>query len=48
MHRHIELLIGRLATDAVIDIIEGVARDDEPIHVVLTSDLVVRERTRAI
>ena len=40
--------IGRMATRSLIDIIEGVVPEDEPIHVVLTSDLVVRESTRAI
>lgn len=39
--------IGRMATRTLIDIIEG-ATDGEPVHVVLTSDLVVRGSTRAI
>jgi LacI family repressor for deo operon, udp, cdd, tsx, nupC, and nupG len=39
--------IGRMATSTLIDIIEGVS-DREPIHVVLSSELVVRESTRAI
>jgi LacI family repressor for deo operon, udp, cdd, tsx, nupC, and nupG len=38
--------IGRMATRSLIDIIEGVARDDEPIHIVLNSELVIRESTR--
>jgi LacI family repressor for deo operon, udp, cdd, tsx, nupC, and nupG len=37
--------IGRLATGALIDIIEGVRGDDRPLHVVLTSRLVVRAST---
>lgn len=40
--------IGRMATRSLIDIIEGVAGDGEPVHVVLTSELIVRESTRAI
>lgn len=40
--------IGRMATRSLIDIIEGLVPEDEPIHVVLTSDLVVRESTRSI
>jgi LacI family repressor for deo operon, udp, cdd, tsx, nupC, and nupG len=40
--------IGRFATRSLIDIIEGAVPEDEPIHVVLTSDLVVRESTRRI
>jgi LacI family repressor for deo operon, udp, cdd, tsx, nupC, and nupG len=40
--------IGRMATRTLIDIIEGIASENEPIHVVLTSDLVVRQSTRAI
>lgn len=38
--------IGRMATRSLIDIIEGIAPEDEPIHVVLNSDLIVRESTR--
>ena len=34
--------IGRIATDAVIDIIEGVAPGGGPLHIVLESELVVR------
>jgi LacI family repressor for deo operon, udp, cdd, tsx, nupC, and nupG len=37
--------IGRLATEALIDIIEGSRGDDRPLHVVLTSQLIVREST---
>jgi LacI family repressor for deo operon, udp, cdd, tsx, nupC, and nupG len=37
--------IGRMATEAVIDIIEGVAGDQGPLHFTLTADLVVREST---
>lgn len=40
--------IGRMATRTLIDIIEGIASENEPIHVVLTSDLIVRESTEAI
>ncbi|MGV3491954.1 MAG: LacI family DNA-binding transcriptional regulator [Devosia sp.] len=40
--------IGRMATRTLIDIIEGIASENDPIHVVLTSDLVVRQSTRAI
>jgi LacI family transcriptional regulator, repressor for deo operon, udp, cdd, tsx, nupC, and nupG len=40
--------MGRIATRSLIDIIEGIAPEDDPIHVVLTSDLVVRESTRRI
>lgn len=40
--------IGRMATSSLIDIIEGVVPENEPIHVVLTSNLVVRESTRSI
>ena len=39
--------IGRIAARTLIDIIEGIA-EDQPIHVVLTSDLVARESTRRI
>ena len=35
-----------MATRSLIDIIEGIAPEDEPIHVVLNSDLIVRESTR--
>ncbi|MDB5541218.1 MAG: LacI family transcriptional regulator [Devosia sp.] len=40
--------IGKMATRSLIDIIEGTVPENEPIHVVLTSDLVVRESTRRI
>jgi len=40
--------IGRMATRSLIDIIEGVVPEDDPIHVVLTSDLVIRESTRPL
>lgn len=40
--------IGRMATRSLIDIIEGLVPEDDPIHVVLTSDLVVRDSTRAL
>lgn len=40
--------IGCMATRSLIDIIEGVTPEDEPVHVVLTADLVVRESTRRI
>jgi LacI family repressor for deo operon, udp, cdd, tsx, nupC, and nupG len=40
--------IGRLAARALIDIIEGVAPEPEPVHIVLSSELIVRESTRAI
>jgi LacI family transcriptional regulator, repressor for deo operon, udp, cdd, tsx, nupC, and nupG len=37
--------IGRLATEALIDIIEGSRADDRPLHVILKSQLVVRAST---
>ena len=37
--------IGKLATDSVIDIIEGLSRDTGPLHLVLSSELVVRRST---
>lgn len=40
--------IGQMATRSLIDIIEGVMPENEPAHVVLTSELVVRESTRRI
>jgi LacI family transcriptional regulator, repressor for deo operon, udp, cdd, tsx, nupC, and nupG len=40
--------IGRIATDALIDIIEGTRTDNEPLHVVLTSQLIVRASTARI
>lgn len=40
--------IGKMATRSLIDIIEGLVPESEPIHVVLTSDLVVRESARRI
>jgi LacI family repressor for deo operon, udp, cdd, tsx, nupC, and nupG len=39
--------IGRMATRSLIDLIEGIA-GSEPLHVVLTSELVVRQSTRDI
>ncbi|MBN9309514.1 MAG: LacI family DNA-binding transcriptional regulator [Devosia sp.] len=40
--------IGRMATRSLIDIIEGGAKESDPVHVVLTSELIVRESTRTI
>lgn len=40
--------IGQMATQTLIDIIEGIASGSDPAHVVLSSELVVRESTRAI
>ncbi len=40
--------IGRTATNSLIDIIEGVASEHEPLHTVLTSELIVRQSTRSI
>jgi LacI family repressor for deo operon, udp, cdd, tsx, nupC, and nupG len=40
--------IGRMATRTLIDIIEGIAPENEPIHVVLSSDLIVRDSVRRI
>jgi LacI family transcriptional regulator, repressor for deo operon, udp, cdd, tsx, nupC, and nupG len=40
--------IGRIATDALIDIIEGTRTGNDPLHVVLTSELVVRASTARI
>jgi LacI family repressor for deo operon, udp, cdd, tsx, nupC, and nupG len=37
--------IGRLATEALIDIVEGTRSEHAPLHVVLTSTLVVRKST---
>jgi LacI family repressor for deo operon, udp, cdd, tsx, nupC, and nupG len=37
--------IGRIATTALIDIIEGVRTDAEPLHVVLNAELVIRAST---
>ncbi len=37
--------IGRIATETLIDIIEGVRADNAPLHVVLSSQLVVRAST---
>lgn len=37
--------IGRRATDAVIDIVEGTADRTEPLHVVLNSSIVIRQST---
>lgn len=39
--------IGRMATRSLIDIIEGIS-DGEPVHIVLTSELIVRGSTRAL
>ncbi len=39
--------IGRVATRSLIDLIEGLGRS-EPLHVVLNSELVVRQSTRAL
>jgi len=39
--------IGRMATRSLIDLIEGIA-GAEPVHVVLTSELVVRQSTRSV
>jgi LacI family repressor for deo operon, udp, cdd, tsx, nupC, and nupG len=38
--------IGRFATNTLIDIIEGVIPADEPVHVTLRAELVLRESTR--
>jgi LacI family repressor for deo operon, udp, cdd, tsx, nupC, and nupG len=38
--------IGRFATNTLIDIIEGVIPGDDPVHVTLRAELVVRESTR--
>jgi len=40
--------IGRMATGALIDIIEGTAPEGEPVHVMLRAELVVRESTRRL
>lgn len=40
--------IGRVATSTLIDIIEGTIIEDEPVHVVLRAELVVRESTRRL
>lgn len=37
--------LGAVATDALIDILEGTAPADKPLHVVLTAELVVRAST---
>jgi LacI family repressor for deo operon, udp, cdd, tsx, nupC, and nupG len=39
--------IGRVATNTLIDIIEGVIAGDEPVHVTLRAELIVRESTRS-
>ncbi len=38
--------IGRVATNTLIDIIEGVIPADEPVHVTLRAEIVIRESTR--
>ena len=40
--------IGQLATRALIDIIEGVIPEDEPVHIMLKAELVVRGSARAL
>ena len=40
--------IGRLVTDSLIDILEGAAAPGAPRRIILRSDLVVRESTRAL
>jgi LacI family transcriptional regulator, repressor for deo operon, udp, cdd, tsx, nupC, and nupG len=40
--------IGRLATSTLIDIIDGIVAEDEPVHVTLRAELVIRESTRRI
>lgn len=40
--------IGRIATDSVIDIIEGAAREPGPLHAVLPARLVIRQSTARI
>jgi LacI family repressor for deo operon, udp, cdd, tsx, nupC, and nupG len=40
--------IGRIATETLIDILEGNSRTSEPVRVLLRSDLVVRESTARI
>jgi DNA-binding LacI/PurR family transcriptional regulator len=40
--------IGQIATDAVIDIIEGTLPGPGPLHVTLTAPLVVRTSTARI
>lgn len=40
--------IGRMATEALIDIIEGGRRNDSPLHIVLNSELVVRASTAPV
>jgi len=40
--------IGQIATDAVIDIIEGTPSESGPLHVTLTAPLVIRESTARI
>ena len=37
--------IGRFTTNTLIDIIEGVIPGDDPVHVTLRAELVVREST---
>lgn len=38
--------IGRVATNTLIDIIEGIIPGDEPVHVTLRAELIARESTR--
>ena len=40
--------IGRMATSTLIDIIEGVIAEAEPVHVMLRAELVVRDSTRRL
>ena len=40
--------IGQLATRALIDIIEGVIPEDEPVHIMLKAELVVRGSARGV
>jgi LacI family repressor for deo operon, udp, cdd, tsx, nupC, and nupG len=40
--------IGRMATSTLIDIIEGIIPDGEPVHVMLRAELVVRDSTRRL
>ena len=40
--------IGQLATRALIDIIEGVIPEDEPVHIMLKAELVVRGSARRV
>ena len=40
--------IGRIATEALIEIIEGDVSEERPRHVMLKSELVVRDSTRRL